>query len=82
MAARLNRSAKTFKKYVAEYQIPHITLGREMLFDAPKVEKFLESISTIAAPIEMTGVGTAKQKAKIKGVNPQRDFFLRELGLR
>jgi excisionase family DNA binding protein len=36
---------KTFRKYVIEYHIPHIRFGRVRLFDLPKVEAFLESIS-------------------------------------
>jgi excisionase family DNA binding protein len=45
MAQRLNRCPKTFRKYVIEYQIPHICLGRDMLFNAVEVENFLTKLT-------------------------------------
>ena len=45
MARLLNRCEKTFRKYVLEYKIPHIRLGRDMLFDAEEVEKFLLNLT-------------------------------------
>jgi hypothetical protein len=45
MAQRLNRCPKTFRKYVIEYQIPHICLGRDMLFNAVEVEDFLTALT-------------------------------------
>lgn len=42
MAAQLNRCGKTFAKYVRKYDIPHIRLGRDMLFDPERVIAFLE----------------------------------------
>jgi len=47
MAQRLNRCPKTFRKYVIEYQIPHICLGRDMLFDATEVENYLSNFTQI-----------------------------------
>ncbi len=47
MAQRLNRCPKTFRKYVIEYQIPHICLGRDMLFDATEVENYLSNFTRI-----------------------------------
>lgn len=43
MAARLNRCPKTFIRYVKAYSIPHIRLGRDLLFDPAKVENYLEN---------------------------------------
>lgn len=43
MAARLNRCPKTFLKYVEAYNVPHIRLGRDLLFDPVKVENYLEN---------------------------------------
>lgn len=43
MATRLNRCTKTFIKYVDAYDIPHIRLGRDLLFDPVKVETYLEN---------------------------------------
>lgn len=43
MAARLNRCSKTFLKYVDKYDIPHIRLGRDLLFDPVKVKDYLEN---------------------------------------
>lgn len=45
MASCLNRCEKTFRKYVLQYKIPHIRLGRDMLFNAEEVEAFLVNLS-------------------------------------
>lgn len=45
MAQKLNRCPKTFRKYVVEYQIPHICLGRDMLFNAAEVENYLSNLT-------------------------------------
>lgn len=45
MAQRLNRCQKTFAKYVRSYKIPHIKLGRDMLFDEAEVIAFLKDLS-------------------------------------
>lgn len=45
MAQRLNRCQKTFAKYVRSYGIPHIKLGRDMLFDEVEVIAFLKDMS-------------------------------------
>ena len=47
MAQKLNRCPKTFRKYVVEYQIPHICLGRDMLFDTTEVENYLSNLTLI-----------------------------------
>jgi excisionase family DNA binding protein len=45
MAKRLNQTPKTFRKYVDLYRIPHIKLGNRFLFDAEKVERYLENVT-------------------------------------
>lgn len=45
MAERCNRSTKTFRKYVLEYDVPHIRMGRDLLFDENKVHAHLEKIT-------------------------------------
>ena len=43
MAAHFNSCTKTFRKYVIAYEIPHILLGRTMLFDLKEVEDYLKA---------------------------------------
>lgn len=45
MASYLNRCEKTFRKYVSEYKIPHIRLGRDMLFNIEEVENYLLNLT-------------------------------------
>lgn len=45
MAERCNRSTKTFRKYVLDYDVPHIRMGRDLLFDENKVLAHLEKIT-------------------------------------
>ena len=47
MAERLNRCPKTFRKYVDALDIPHIRLGRDLLFDAAEVTAHLKAQSEI-----------------------------------
>lgn len=44
IASKFRKSTKTFSRLVKAHSIPHIKLGRSMLFDAAKVELYLESI--------------------------------------
>ncbi len=68
MAQRLNRCPKTFRKYVIEYQIPHICLGRDMLFNAIEVENFLTILALKKqSSIEQVQVPNTK-KSKTKGI--------------
>jgi len=60
MAERLNRSERQFRNDVAEYDIPHIKLGRAMRFDSAKVELYLESITESKKPIPITSRRAAK----------------------
>jgi excisionase family DNA binding protein len=41
MAEKLKFCDKTFSKYVKEYQIPFVKLGRSKRFDPKQVKKFL-----------------------------------------
>lgn len=43
MAAELGKCSKTFAKYVRKYRIPHLKLGRTMLFDQVEVIAFLKA---------------------------------------
>lgn len=45
MAGRYGKTPKTFSKYVREYGVPHERIGRSMLFDAGKVQAFLEALA-------------------------------------
>lgn len=42
MSKRLGRSTKTFRKYVDQYQIPHIRMGNDFLFDEAEVVAYLK----------------------------------------
>lgn len=66
MAERLKISPKTLKKYVTEYQIPHIGIGRLMRFDGVKVETYLENLEK-----EKT------ERAEIRSFSPQRKISLK-----
>lgn len=43
MAERLNRSPQTLRKYIDEYEIPHIRMGNDFLFDEQEVIAHLKS---------------------------------------
>lgn len=45
MAGRVNRSTKTFRKYVLEYSVPHVRLGRDLLFDEAEVLAYLKTLT-------------------------------------
>ena len=45
MADECNRSAKTFRKYVDKLSIPHVRLGRDLLFDKDEVLAYLKSLT-------------------------------------
>lgn len=44
IAAKYNKTPKTFSKYVKKLGIPHEALGRFMYFNEGKVEAYLESL--------------------------------------
>lgn len=83
MAQQLNRCPKTFRKYVIEYQIPHICLGRDMLFDAVEVENYLSNFTIMNLPT-IRGVQdiTAKRvKNKTNSKNKSNNRYASLLGL-
>jgi len=85
MAQRLNRCPKTFRKYVIEYQIPHICLGRDMLFDTTEVENYLSNFtlinqsSTQEFPIQIAR--KSKTKSNTKNSDKSRNRYANLLGL-
>ena len=83
MAQRLNRCPKTFRKYVTEYQIPHICLGRDMLFNAVEVENYLSNLTMINQPIirETQGTTAGKVKNKQNSKNKSNNRYASLLGL-
>jgi hypothetical protein len=62
-AKHFHRSPRQFRDDVKRLTIPHIRIGRRMLFDAARVELYLESIDNANKP-ERSGV-----KRSVKPVN-------------
>jgi hypothetical protein len=62
-AKHFHRSPRQFRDDVKRLAIPHIRIGRRMLFDAARVELFLESLETTNKP-ERSSV-----KRSVKPVN-------------
>ncbi len=85
MAQRLNRSPKTFRKYVIEYQIPHICLGRDMLFNAAEVENYLSNFTlmnqSLTRKSEAAISGKLKTKRNSKKLEQSRNRYASLLGL-
>ena len=82
MAQRLNRCPKTFRKYVVEYQIPHICLGRDMLFNAVEVEEFLSNLTlTNQSSVQMLVMRKSKTKQNTNKLGKSRNRYPSLLGL-
>ncbi len=85
MAQRLNRCPKTFRKYVIEYQIPHICLGRDMLFNALEVEKYLSNLTMVnqlsTQQIQVYNANKPKTKPNSKKLVQSRNRYASLLGL-
>ncbi len=85
MAQKLNRCPKTFRKYVIEYQIPHICLGRDMLFNAAEVENYLSNLTLINNPStqknEVSPSRKLKTKRNSKKLEQSRNRYASLLGL-
>lgn len=63
MSERLNfKTSRTFKNYVVNLGIPHFGIGRNMRFDAERVEKFLETIRQPARPSNVLPMPRKKRK--------------------
>ncbi|HRH43840.1 MAG TPA: helix-turn-helix domain-containing protein [Pyrinomonadaceae bacterium] len=70
MARLLNRCEKTFRKYVIQYQIPHIRLGRDMLFDPSEVENYLTEMTMKNLELENNTISKdEKSKGKKTKIN-------------
>ncbi len=86
MANRLNRCPKTFRKYVIEYQIPHICLGRNMLFSAVEVEEFLSNLTLInqssSRRVQIPNTKQSKTKRNLKNLDQSRNRYASMLGLK
>ncbi len=85
MANRLNRCPKTFRKYVIEYQIPHICLGRNMLFSAVEVEEFLSNLTLInqssSRRVQIPNTKQSKTKRNLKNRDQSKNRYASLLGL-
>ena len=85
MAQRLNRCPKTFRKYVIEYQIPHICLGRDMLFNAAEVENYLSTLTLAKQPsvqlVQASATGKSKTKGNLNKPEKTRNRYASLLGL-
>jgi excisionase family DNA binding protein len=66
MAEILNRCPKTFRKYVEKYNIPHIRLGRDMLFDVQEVENHLKNRTLSEIKTDTPTSPKTKLKSQIK----------------
>lgn len=66
MARLLNRCEKTFRKYVVEYKIPHIRLGRDLLFNVAEVENYLKNLTMEKQNSESNETNSSGLKSKIK----------------
>lgn len=69
IARLMNRCEKTFRKYVIKYKIPHIRLGRDMLFDVAEVENHLRKL-TMAEQIAEFNENSFEPKAKTTKTRP------------
>jgi excisionase family DNA binding protein len=85
MANHLNRCEKTFRKYVVEYKIPHIRLGRDMLFDAEEVEIYLLNLTMKDDFTEADKkIETARKfgvKNKLSKLNKSQNKYAKLLGI-
>ena len=84
MARLLNRCEKTFRKYVIEYKIPHIRLGRDMLFNVAEVENYLKNLTMESQNSELdkkiTGL-KSKSKITLKEQGKTKNKYANLLGL-
>ena len=85
MAQKLNRCPKTFRKYVIEYQIPHICLGRDMLFNVAEVENYLSNFTLMnqssTRRSEVAVSRKLKTKRNSKKLEQSRNRYASLLGL-
>jgi excisionase family DNA binding protein len=85
MAEILNRCPKTFRKYVEKYNIPHIRLGRDMLFNALEVVTFLRDMTVrcqeTEAEVNPIPEKTSENKTNSKELNKSQNKYANLLGL-
>jgi excisionase family DNA binding protein len=85
MAKRLNRCPKTFRKYLIEYKIPHICLGRDMLFNAVEVENYLSNLTLVnqpsVEPVQVSNIRKSKTKQNSKNIDKSKNRYASLLGL-
>lgn len=84
MARLLHRCDRTFRKYVVEYKIPHIRLGRDMLFSVAEVESYLKNLtaaSEISNTIGKISKSTSKTKRNLTDFNKSKNKYANLLGL-
>ncbi len=84
MANHLNRCEKTFRKYVLEYKIPHIRLGRDMLFSVDEVESYLLNLTMEnenSMPVESSAKKKSKAKKKLSNLNKSQNKYANLLGI-
>ena len=67
IAARYGVSPRTFRRYVISLGIPHIKLGRKLLFDPERVDRYLEQQSPVM-PDKKASRGVRTEKSRFAGV--------------
>lgn len=84
MARLLNRCEKTFRKYVCEYQIPHIRLGRDMLFNVSEVENYLKFMTMTHSKEQAQRNSTkviSKTKRNLNNLDKSKNKYANLLGI-
>jgi len=84
MARLLSRSIKQFRADVCNYQIPHIQLGRNKLFDPIEVERYLTEYKHTPLPISVnktTNISPTKSSRINKSNSSQSNRYQSLLGL-
>ncbi len=84
MARILHRCEKTFRKYVGEYKIPHIRLGRDMLFNVAEVENHLRNFTITTQniePVKNSSGARSKSKRTLTNSDKSKNRYANLLGL-
>lgn len=69
MAKLLSRSAKQFRRDVANHEIPHLRLGRTKLFDAIEVFEFLSRQTRESSEFSKAGKVKLKKQTLKQQIN-------------
>ncbi|MFN6965257.1 MAG: hypothetical protein ACK4S4_16035 [Pyrinomonadaceae bacterium] len=75
IAAEYHRHPKTFRKYVLKLDIPHVKLGRDMLFDRDQVRDFLESLGESKLRVDLKRKTVSKKPARTGETKRYRDML-------